>query len=127
MKLNPDCVRDILLYVEDSTDYHKSCCISPSSLADSLQSYPVNVVMYHLEQCCFSGYFSKYSSDLEGNVTIKGLSPLGHQFIDNIRNDNIWNDVKNISGKVGSKSLNALMQISTGVITSIIEHQLNLH
>lgn len=126
MRLNPDCVRDILLFVEDATDYRKSCCIGPKSLDPPLDSYSANEIMYHVDQCCMSGYFSKSSSDLDGNVTIKGLSPLGHQFIDNVRNDTIWNDVKSISGKVGSKSLNALMQISTGVITSIIEHQIGL-
>lgn len=126
MKLNPDCIRDILLYVENSTDYRKPCCIGPNRLPESLTIYPVNELMYHVDQCQMSEYFSKATSDLNGNVSIKGLSPLGHQFIDNVRNDNVWNDVKIVSSKIGSKSLTALMQISSGVIRTLIEHQLGL-
>lgn len=126
MKLNPDCVRDILLYVEECTDYHVACCISPKSLKPPLDSYPSNVVMYHVEQCIMSNYFSKSSVDISNNVTIKGLSPVGHQFIDNVRSDTIWNDVKVVSSKVGTKSLDALMQIATGVITALIQNQLGL-
>ncbi len=126
MKLNPDCIRDILLYVEESTDYHVSCCISPAKLNPPLDAYPANVVMYHVEQCIMSNYFSKTSSDLSNTITIKGLSPIGHQFIDNVRNDTIWNDVKAVSSKIGSKSLDALEKIATGVITALIQNQIGL-
>lgn len=126
MKLNPDCIRDILLYVEESTDYHVSCCISPGKLNPPLDAYPANVVMYHVEQCIMSNYFSKTSSDLSNTITIKGLSPIGHQFIDNVRNDTIWNDVKAVSSKIGSKSLDALEKIATGVITALIQNQIGL-
>ena len=126
MKLNPDCIRDILLYVEDSTDYHVSCCISPHELPSLLNTYPANVVMYHVEQCIMSNYFSRATSDLNNNITIKGLSPVGHQFIDNVRSDNIWNDVKSVSTKVGVKSLDALMKIASGVVTALIQAQIAL-
>ena len=126
MKLNPDCIRDILLYVEDSTDYHVSCCISPQELLPPLNAYPANVVMYHVEQCIMSNYFSKATSDLNNNITIKGLSPVGHQFIDNVRSENIWNDVKAVSTKVGVKSLDALMKIASSVVTALIQSQIDL-
>lgn len=126
MKLNPDCVRDILLFVEENTDYKVSCRISKTNIPDTLSEYPSNVVMYHVDQCIMSEYFSKTSSDINGNITIKGLSPIGHKFIDNVRNDEIWSDVKSVSAKVGSKSLDSLMQIATGVITALIQSQLGL-
>lgn len=126
MKLNPDCVRDILLFVEENTDYKVSCRILKDDIPAQLSKYPANVVMYHVEQCVMSEYFSKTSSDLNSNITIKGLSPAGHKFIDNVRNDEIWSDVKSVSAKVGSKSLDSLMQIATGVITALIQSQLGL-
>ena len=126
MKLNPDCIRDILLYVEGNTSYRKACTIIPSLCCKTFPNYSSDEVMYHVNQCEMSGYFSKTSSDLDGNITIVSLSPLGHQFIDNIRSDDVWKDVKQVSDTVGSKSLTALSQIASGVITALIEHQLGL-
>ena len=126
MKLNPDCIRDILIYVEENTSYKRACCIEPSSCSKSFPDYSPEELLYHVDQCDMSGYFSKTSHDLSNNVTIAGLSPLGHQFIDNVRSETVWNDVKQVSATVGSKSLSALSQIASGVITSLIEHQLGL-
>ena len=126
MKLNPDCIRDILLYVEENTTYRKACSIHPSFCNEIFPNYTSDEVMYHVNQCEMSGYFAKTSSDLDGNITISCLSPIGHQFIDNTRNENVWNDVKQVSETIGSKSLSALSQIASGVITTLIEHQLGL-
>lgn len=64
--------------------------------------------------------------DVNGNFRVSDLSPHGHEFLANIREDTIWNDVKSISSKVGSKSLSAVSQIASLVIAEIIKSQLGL-
>ena len=57
-------------------------------------------------------------------VVISDLTPFGHEFISNIRSNNIWSKTKSIAEIVGSKSLDALVNISSGVIAKVIEHEL---
>ena len=54
-------------------------------------------------------------------IMISDLTPAGHKFLANSRQDTIWNNTKEIATKVGSKSLDALIQISSSVITELIK------
>lgn len=136
MKLNFDCIRDILLYVEENTNYKESVVLPiPSKFhirkIDEqyphdyiLEKYGENETFYHIEYC-----EKAYLLEIEYDsiyLTINDLTPRGHDFLANIRNDNIWNNTKDIASKVGSKSLEALIQISSNVITTIIQKQFNL-
>lgn len=53
-------------------------------------------------------------------ITISDLSPEGHEFLNNIRDDTNWHKTKEVAGKIGSFSLNMLSQIATNIVTSLI-------
>lgn len=128
MKLNPNCIRDILIAVEENTGYNLYLDY-PSELdqCPSLQSYTDDEIRYHIYQCYKSSLIEfRGKEDLSGNIAINDLTPSGHAFLSNIRSDNIWKDVKEISSKVGSSSLSALSQIASGVVSAIIKNQLGL-
>ena len=55
------------------------------------------------------------------------LTFAGHQFLANVRSDNIWNGVKSVGLKIGSVSLEALTQIASNVITELVKAQFGLH
>lgn len=128
MKLDPDCVRDILLAVEEATDATSSFEYERSDpVPKRLKNYDHNTIQYHFQQCDMAGLivgFKRY--DAGEHITINDLSPEGHKFIANIREDNIWNGIKNIALKVGSKSLDAIIQIASNVITELIKAQFGL-
>ena len=124
MKLNPDCIRDILLYVEEHTDLHKHVTFTETISDKKLERYTFDEISYHVKQCELSGYFERTSHSITGDCSVSYLSPAGHQFLSNIRADNIWSDVKEVSKKVGSNSLQAISQIASAVITAIIQNQL---
>ena len=125
MKLNPDCIRDILIYVEENTDLRNMIGISPVTLPEQLSSYEPNEVMYHIKQCELSGMFGeKVSWYHGGNCMIRYLSPAGHQFLSDIRSDNAWSKTKQIAANVGVNAIDTLKQIAAGVITALIQSQL---
>lgn len=128
MKLNPNCVRDILIAVEENTGY-QYCLDYPDERdkCHSLAHYEDDEIRYHIYQCYKSGLIELHGKeDLCGNICIRDLTPSGHSLLANIRSDNIWNDVKKVSSKVGSTSLSALTQIATGIVSSLIKAQLGL-
>ena len=126
MKLNPDCIRDILLTVEEFTDFTRHLHYRMNeNTYPKLSNYSHEEIIYHVRQCSLSNLITKVSYyDAGESIAIQDLSPLGHNFLADIRSDNIWEHTKTIAAKVGSVSLDALIQISTGVLTQIINKQL---
>ena len=122
MKLNPDCIRDILFVVENNATYSND--VSEETMFKELGSkYPREEILYHVRQCEHSGLFLKVVHYF-GGFSIQDLSPYGHQFINDIRQDNNWNRTKDIAKNVGSFSLDVLKDISSQVITNLISSQL---
>ena len=142
MRLNLDCVRSILLCVEENTSVRKACCFVDSSLDDInqktgistseppyyqinlLERYSIEELIYHVTYCLEADLICRFGTPSRYNILIKDLTPKGHDFLENIRNSNIWSGVKGIAEKVGSKSLNAVTQIASNVVTEIIKAQL---
>lgn len=122
MKLNPDCIRDILFVVENNATYSND--VSEETIFKELDSkYPREEILYHVRQCEHSGLFLKVVHYF-GGFSIQDLSPYGHQFINDIRQDNNWNRTKDIAKNVGSFSLDVLKDISSQVISTLISNQL---
>lgn len=70
--------------------------------------------------------FVDYKKLITGSWNVADLTPKAHEFLADIRADTVWNDVKAVAAKVGSKSLSALSQIVAAVISEIIKAQLGL-
>lgn len=128
MRLNPDCIRDILLTIENATSYTEGWDFDSDSMNEPLlASYSLEEIIYHVSQCKKSGLIDGCEIYYAGtSCSVSDLSPYGHQFLSDIRSDTVWNNVKEVSKKVGSNSLQAIVQIATGVITEIIKSQLRL-
>ena len=124
MKLNPDCVRDILLTIESETDYNSGINFEPKkSEFPLLAKYSPNELFYHLRQCDLSAFFYKSTVYLDATYHVRDLTPYAHEFLANIRSENNWEKVKSISKKVGSNSLDSIKQIAVGVIGELIKGQ----
>lgn len=128
MRLNPDCVRAILMSVEAETSFDAPFWHSVG--ADDhkmLQKYTHDEIIYHIRQCKMSNFIGGCQFFDDGaSVQIADLLPDGHTFLANIRDDNIWTNVKGISKTIGANSLSALCQIAAGVITAAIQKHLGL-
>ena len=126
MKLNPDCIRDILLAVEEATGFHKEFeyCIG-NNVPELLAGYSFEEILYHIRQCDLSGFL--YECHYYGNdayVVIDDLSPAGHDFLSNTRKNAIWEKVKEVSDEIGSDSLKSLAAIAGQMILQLIKNKL---
>jgi hypothetical protein len=137
MKLNPDCIRDILLTVEAESGYNKGFYFHPNTPEskkwedfDYLKKYQYEEVCYHLRQCDDTGYFScrghkKALTFWLGNgFVVDDLSPKGHEFLNNIREDTNWKKTKEKAKSIGSLALSVLEKIATSVISTQINSAL---
>ena len=123
MKLNPDCIRDILITIEDNTGFGKYMSYNLNSTYDLLQKYTFDEVRYHIDQCELSNLITKVNKFIDGSCLIQDLSPSGHQFLADIRSDNNWNKTKSIAKTVGTSLVTAIKEIATNVIAEVIKAQ----
>lgn len=120
MRLNPDCIRDILLTVEENSGFCKSVRFQDSKDYDALKHYETDTVLYHMKQCELTGFFTKANWFMDKSCLINDLSPKGHEFLANIREQQNWSAVKAAASKIGSFSLSAIEKVAEGVTTALI-------
>ncbi len=144
MKLNLDCVRRILLCVENNTGVRKNCIFIDSGLeevelmigneptipfdyqTELLKEFSNDELIYHLNYCAEAELLSISSSPGQYTIIITDLTPKGHEFLANIRNDTFFNKVKDIGKEIGTNSLRDLTQIATSCATMLIKAHFNL-
>lgn len=114
MKLNIDCVRDIMLFVESRpVEPH----LKLTELSEALPQYSYDDVYY----CCLKlnegNLLDVVTVNMMGtyNLGIKSIHHLtfeGHNFLENIREKETWDKVKDISAKAGTLSLQFIGEIA---------------
>ena len=128
MKLDPNCIRDILLEIEKQPF---QSTLSVSKLSETLKKYDKDEISY----CCLKLYEANYidittvtmcGSYMPGIKSINDITFDGHEFLNNIRSDSVWNNVKAVGSQIGATSINALTQIASGTVTALIKHQLGI-
>lgn len=126
MKLQPDCLRDVLIFIEAQTSLFSFIYISQSDIPDNLSDYSYDEIAYHIKQAELSNLIAVNSWYLDGGCTIKYLLPAGHKFLEDIREDTNWAKTKEISKKIGSFSIETLQQIASNVIASLVRSHFGL-
>ena len=123
MRLNPDCIRDLLLTIEEKCDFENQWTYDKNMpLEDRLEKYTRDELSYHLLQCKRSNLIvaGKFYGQ-GGNLIVYDLSPEGHSFLANVRKDSIWDKTKSIAKeKICSISLAVLTQIAEKLVLSMI-------
>ena len=126
MRLNPDCVRDILLEME-TAGYQESILVSDLTL---------RLPKYSSDEINYSIFKMKEANLISANITrdllcvrpysLDDITYAGHQFLANFREDYIWKGVKGVAKKVGSTSIDAFTQIASNVIAELIKAQFGI-
>ncbi len=124
MKLNHDCVRSIMIHVEENLHYGQYISFNDVKLDD----YTHEEILYAADKLLEVGYFEgkkqTFSDGSEPAIRVTALSWVGHQFLDNIRDDGVWKDTKKVLSKFSSVSLSFVGSIASQVITTLIQNQL---
>lgn len=123
MKLNPECIRDILSVIEaivDTANQTYTCSIEIFQKQDpALQKYPANVVFYHFQQIWLSGYLYSGRIHSSGEISFMDLSPEGHELLNKLRTPKPFSAVKKFVGITGSAGIRQMATIAT---ESLIKH-----
>lgn len=122
MKLCSNCVRDVLLVLEDKPFGIR---YPFPALCEQLPSYSEEELYYTCLKL-LEGNYIKISDagftkqNLIRISTIDDLTFTGHQFLENIRDQSVWSKTLDVAKSVGSFSLKALYDIAAEIIKAKI-------
>lgn len=125
MKLDHDCIREILIWVEDNVQLGHPRYTD--DLIDALKdNWGQNEVIYCVAQLDEAGLLDGGAIIQGPSISINSINKLtwnGHEYLDNIRDDKVWKKTKDtVFSKVGSASLS----IFSSVAAKVLENQLGL-
>lgn len=120
-ELNIDCVRDLLLYLEENMRYREK---------GRVVTIKMKHIRHQMEGCSYEDLFeaAKYLCDKKlvtvvGGTTGKApthyvfdsITPKGHEFIQAMRDDTVWNRAKAATPSLLAKGLDCAIQILLAV------------
>lgn len=128
MELKADCIRDILLYLEENLTLNISK--GKFSIIDLEQLYNGLSEKYSKKDIWYSVYNLHQIRFIEGKISeaaghkmffceIQNITWSGHQFLNNIRPLTIWEATKSKAKQIGGMSISALSTISMSIIQAI--------
>ena len=128
MKLNPDCVRDLLLTLEELLQFDDNMEY-PTIFSEAIEStpqmraYSKQEIAYTTLKLIEAGYIN--AAPIPGDNCYNGalyssITYLGHEFLDTVRPPDVWEETKSKAKKIGSFALDVLSKIAIGIITSRI-------
>ena len=123
MRLNNECVRDLLLAIEENLGINDKVSIDDFELPN----YSYDELIYIALKLIEAGFINGDSSKMiDGSifVYVSSLTWDGHKFLDNIRDNEVWRKTKSIVSKFSSVSLGIISNVAAQVITALIKQQL---
>lgn len=137
MRLNHDCIREILLCIEENTDFRKHCVFVDAgpvgSVAAEFLGAPVEIppyqaelisrfdndqILYHANYCLDSGLANGETGG--DRIVIFDLTPAGHELLAKIRDPERWPKVKSAVSAIRDYSIKALGSIAEGITSATI-------
>lgn len=125
MKLDHDCIRAVLLYLErelrccaDTDGSIRFDSLSLSQISDAVSKFSREDVFYSLFNLDQSGYISAsflWLGNGIGECSVSYLTFAGHQYLEQIRDDRRWAFIKKGLAAVGNCSLSVIGTIAEGI------------
>lgn len=130
MKLNPECIRSVLLEIEKQHEIHitdeNDVVFEPlwiENLYKTLPKYSKEDIFYTLFNLDQAGYISSNLLDGDDTVQMYAVNYItfeGHEFLEKIRTEDQWKTLKGILGAARNYSLDAINQAANGVASAAI-------
>ncbi len=122
MRIDNECVRDILFTIEENSTFELPCNITNEGKNyPKIYKYESDKLSYHLRYLEMKGLIFMPHRRM---ICSYDLTPDGHEFLANIRDDNNWKKIKNVSANIGFASLKIISAIAEGVATAAINQNL---
>ncbi|MCT6891898.1 MAG: DUF2513 domain-containing protein [Lactobacillus sp.] len=129
MRLNQDCVRSVMLFIEDKNEFGSFLDLDNFLSAKELREYKPEEIKYVLAKLSETNYLHDRIEWVNNEIAEYSTGALtweGHKFLDTIRDNKVWSKTKKITNKFASVSISMVENIASQVITNLITEQMRL-
>lgn len=134
MKLNYDCVREVMLCLEaepyiklnedgdvyfDFLSLQNICAKIPHFTKED-----VYYALFNLEQAGYINTSELDASDVVYEFCVNYITYPGHEFLESIKEPSVWEKTKSVAAKAGATSLSIISQIASEIIVKLVSSQL---
>lgn len=120
MKLNYDCIRDILLTIEEIPNRKDELILANFKSYKKLSKYNEEEIQYNALKLLQEEYVIGEESSGNNTTTVLFLTDLtwsGHELLNDIRSETVFNQTKEkIIKSVGSASLTIFQQLASTIV-----------
>lgn len=125
MRLNYDCIRDVLLSLEDMFVLNEDLetnIIIVSDLCEELPDYSKQDIAYSLVMLEEAGYIHahiQYADDCILDIIVSGITFEGHKYLDTVRTSAVWEETKKtFKEKAIEMTIETIMLVAKSIIQS---------
>lgn len=129
MQLQHDCIRALLLELEEKLLLHQHLMLREIKELDCTEKYGEDNVIYSIFRLHEANYLNvkhKFTSNELIFLSISSLTWDGHLFLDTIRDNKVWKETKNIVSGFSSVSLSLISSVGSSVIQEMIKNKLGI-
>lgn len=125
MKLNHECIRKLMLLIEENLNY--SVYIDTKDV--EIKGFTTEEIVYTADKLLEAGYITANRNAYLGgdhipDIDIKSITWEGHKFLDSVRDNTVWKKTKEITSKFSSVSISMIEHIASNVIIEIIKNSM---
>ncbi|MFS7394007.1 DUF2513 domain-containing protein [Carnobacterium maltaromaticum] len=126
MKLNHDCVREVMLAIEDIDIAEIPFGTDNYYLYEDrklVEKYSKEDILYSLIQLTDAQYIDgsvEGYGDGETGVTFSKTTWKGHEYLDTVRDPKVWKQTKAATSKLASVSIDIVTQVATNVSLKLL-------
>lgn len=135
MKLNNDCMREVLIYLEtcdyytlDSSGDVTSNPVYLDTISDNFPQYKKHELFYVLKNLDQAGliFLSSWSAgDNTIDCAVESISFSGHEFLNHIADEKNWSIIKKGLESIRNYSLSAIEAVATGTAQGAVQGYLS--
>lgn len=126
MRLNHNCVRDFLIFIEENLRYGYYFEVNKKVI----NNHDQEDIVYAADKLFEAGFINANRQGCGTNdlptIHIYSITWEGHKFLDNIRDEKIWEETSDIVSSFSSVSLGIIGNVAAQIITTLINKQLGL-
>lgn len=131
MKRDADLIRQLLLRIEAQRlgvggAVDQVLTLSASKPPLCLEGEDPDEVQYNMRLLAEAGYLQMPKTQFTGSFNIRGLTWAGHDFLDSVRDEDVWRKTKDGALKAGGFTFDLIKDLAKGFLKKQIEDRTGL-
>lgn len=114
MKLNYECLRDTLLFLEENLTLEGD--IALQNIKINYSSENIKYCVLKLAEVNYIKIETFYADGID-DIYIHDITIFGHEFLNSVRPQTIWEETKSYSKKIGVQTIYTLTEIALKIFT----------